>query len=157
MNKVIIPVIVGIIAAIIAVSYFVMLSKNSINEGFEEQTGEFANAVSSGPVTILAYEHRLGENVFVHIRGLGFNEKGNFRFFTPQGVLFKTVAYDGSISSDFNQYFKPTPSEILDICTPEELIGEWTVTFDNNVYPPLKFKVTDEYLRGAEEQIYPVC
>ena len=156
MNKGIVPiVIVVVIAAIGASAYFVMLSEDP-NAG-ENQSSEFQNAISSGPVTILQYEHKLSENVFLHIRGIDPNEKGNIRFFTPEGVLYKTIAYDGSIKQDFNQYFKPETSIIKKICTPEELVGEWTVAFDNNVYPALKFKVLDEYLRGGEEDINTVC
>jgi len=156
MNKGIISIIIVIvIAAIVGSAYLVTFSEKT--NGGENQNTDIANSVSSGPITILQYEHKLAENVFMHIRGLGPNEKGNIRFFTPEGVLYQTIAYDGSIKQDFNQYFKPETSRILKICTPEEIIGEWTVSFDNNVYPPLKFKVLEEPLRGGEEDIGTVC
>jgi len=156
MNKGIVPIIIVVVIAAIGVSaYFAMLSEGTILDN--NQSEGFENAVSSGPVTILKYEHRLAENVFVHIRGIELNEKGNIRFFTPEGVLYHTVAYDGSLKQDFNQYFKPSTSRVLLICTPEEIIGEWEVTFDNNVYPPLKFKILDEYLRGGEKDVPIAC
>ena len=150
-------IIIAVVAAIGGSVYFVMNSVGLTLPG-PNDSENFVDAVSSGPVTILQYEHKLGENVFVHIRGVGLEEKGNIRFFTPEGVLYKTVNYDGTIKQDFNQYFKPETSRILEICTPEELIGEWTVTFDNNVYPPLKFKVLDELLSaGVEQELGVVC
>ena len=63
--------------------------------------------VWSGPLGVTQYEHRLGDNVFVVMRGLQPNERGTVGIFTPQGVMFKSFEYDGSLKPNFNYYFYP--------------------------------------------------
>lgn len=114
-------------------------------------------AISSGPLTILNSKHRLGENVFMHIEGLKPNEKGFIHFFTPKGKLHHSIPFDGSIKSDFNQYFKPDTNKVRGICGPEDLVGTWKVVFEGVSYQPLQFDILNEFIRGAEADIIKVC
>ncbi|HXV66600.1 MAG TPA: hypothetical protein VD731_05210 [Nitrosopumilaceae archaeon] len=115
------------------------------------------DAITSGPLTITKYQHKLGENIFIIVNGLGPDEKGNIRIFMPDGRLYSTIQYDGSVKSDFNSYFKPDTSQIRKICEQEELVGRWPVVFDNNVYPPLVFEIINEHLDGPDVRLTKSC
>ena len=115
------------------------------------------DAITSGPLTITKYQHKLGENIFIIVNGLGPNEKGNIRIFMPDGRLYRSIQYDGSVKSDFNSYFKPDTSQIRKICVQEELVGRWPVLFDNNVYPPLVFEIVNEHLNGPDIRLTKSC
>ena len=62
------------------------------------------DALTSGPLTITKYEHKITENIFMIISGLEKNDKGNIRIFMPDGRLYKTIQYDGSKKESYNQY-----------------------------------------------------
>lgn len=114
-------------------------------------------AISSGPLTILNSKFKLGENIFLTVRGLDEKDVGKILFYTPKGKLFHQLLINGSSKSDFNNYFKPDTSKILGICTAEDLVGNWTVVLQGTPYKNLKFEMTSEYLKGAEADITPVC
>ena len=126
------------------------------------QTENFAgfghpDAITSGPLTITQSKFKIYENIFIIVSGLKENEKGNIRIFMPDGRLYKTLEYDGSVKSDFNSYFKPDTSATRKICEQEELVGNWTVAFDNNVYPRLNFEIINEHLNGPEFRLTKSC
>ncbi len=115
------------------------------------------DSLTSGPLTITQYEHKITENIFFIISGLQINEKGNIRIFMPDGRLWKTIEYDGSQKESFNQYFKPDTSAVRKICEQEELVGRWAVVFENNAYPPLVFEIINEHLSGPGNRLPKSC
>ena len=168
MIKMAILIIIGITAVIaISISLAGMIidkpiDKNTSNETTSkvEITPEglgHPDAVSSGPLTITQYQHKLSENVFMFVSGLEPNEKGNIRIFMPDGRLYKTIQYDGSVKNGFNSYFKPDTSKARGICEQEEIVGIWKVLFDNNVYSPLSFEILNEHLSGPDVRLIKSC
>ena len=167
MKKYSIPIIVGISVAIgISIAYAgLMMEEPIININPNENSGinnqptirEHPESIISGPLTITKYEHKIYENIFMIVDGLEENEKGNIRVFMPDGRLYKTYQYDGSVKSGFNAYFKPDTSMVKKICEQEELVGEWQVLFDNNVYPPLEFEIINEHLEGPDVRLPKSC
>ncbi len=115
------------------------------------------DALTSGPLTITKYEHKITENIFMIVSGLEKNDKGNIRIFMPDGRLYKTIQYDGSQKESFNQYFKPDTSKSRGICEQEELVGRWAVVFDNNAYPTLVFEIINEHLSGPDIRLPKSC
>jgi len=115
------------------------------------------DALTSGPLTITKYEHKITENIFMIVSGLEKNDKGNIRIFMPDGRLYKTIQYDGLKKEGFNQYFKPDTSKSRGICEQEELVGRWAVEFDNNAYPPLAFEIINEHLAGPDIRLPKSC
>lgn len=115
------------------------------------------DALTSGPLTITKYEHKISENIFMIISGLEKNDKGKIRIFMPDGRLYTTIQYDGSKKESFNQYFKPDTSKSRGICEQEELAGRWAVRFDNNAYPPLVFEIINEHLNGPDIRLPKSC
>ena len=168
MIKMAILIIIGITAVIgISISLAGMITDKPIDENtLNETISEFEitpedrahpNAVSSGPLTITQYQHKLSENIFIVVSGLEPNEKGNIRIFMPDGRLYKTIQYDGSVKDSFNVYFKPDTSKFRNICEQEELVGIWKVTFDNDAYQPTSFKIINEHLSGPAVRLVSSC
>jgi hypothetical protein len=167
MIKMAILIIIGITAVIaISISLAGMITDKPIDENTQNETAEFEStpeglghpdAVSSGPLTITQYQHKLSENVFIVVSGLEPNEKGNIRIFMPDGRLYKTIQYDGSVKNGFNVYFKPDTSKTRGICEQEEIVGIWKVLFDNNVYSPLSFEILNEHLEGHDVRLTKAC
>ncbi|MEX2313417.1 MAG: hypothetical protein WD650_05440 [Nitrosopumilaceae archaeon] len=168
MIKMAILIIIGI-TAVIAISISLAgiipdkpIDKNTLNETTPEIkiTPEglgHPDAITSGPLAITKYEHKIGENIFIIVSELGPNEKGNIRIFMPDGRLYRTLEYDGSVKNGFNSYFKPDTSALRKICEQEELVGIWTVLFDNDVYPPLEFEIINEHLDGPDVRLPKSC
>lgn len=167
MRKISIPIIIGITAVIaVSIIYVGMFSTEPIFQNnppekisqIENTTGfGHPDAISSGPLTITKYQHKIYENIFIIVSGLKHDEKGNIRIFMPDGRLYRTLEYDGSVNPNFNSYFKPDTSEVRKICEQEELVGKWTVLFDNNVYPPLHFEIINEHLNGPDVRLPKSC
>ena len=153
------PIMIGTII-VIAIGIVSAYSINLVNEDIlndDNTENKQHDYVWSGPLGVTQYEHRLGDDIFMVMRGLQPNEKGAVEIFTPRGVLFNSFEYDGSQKSNFNLFFYPDTSKFIKICTPEELVGIWKAVFANDAYPTLEFKMTDEYLQGAEASITTVC
>ena len=167
MKKVTVPIIIGITATIaLGIIYVSMFYTEPIFQNkppekiseIENTTGfGYPDAITSGPLTITKYQHKVYENIFIIVSGLNYDEKGNIRIFMPDGRLYKTLEYDGSVKSSFNSYFKPDTSELRKICEQEELVGIWTVLFDNDAYPPLHFEIINEHLSGPDVRLVKSC
>lgn len=167
MKKITIPIIIGITAVIaLSIIYVGMFSTKPIFQNtLPDKSSPIENitdsshpdAIISGPLTITKYEHKIGENIFLIVSGLNYNEKGNIRIFMPDGRLYRTLEYDGSFKNSFNSYFKPDTSALRKICEQEELVGVWTVLFDNDVYPQLHFEIINEHLEGPDVRLAKSC
>lgn len=167
MKKITIPIIIGITAVLaLSIIYVGIVTTEPIIQNtppdrispIENTTSTgHPEAISSGPLTITKYEHKIGENIFIIVSGLNYNEKGNIRIFMPDGRLYRTLEYDGSVKAGFNSYFKPDTSATRKICEQEELVGVWKVLFDNDVYPPLHFEIINEHLEGSDVRLPKSC
>ena len=110
---------------------------------------------TSGPFQIDREQYVLGELVLIRINELDSNEKGQIVFLQPSNgthqTVYITIPFDGSEKITFNQYFKPALSRARGICTIDDLLGNWTVVFQNTTYNQLKFEIIDRYLPGDEQ------
>jgi len=172
----------GVIAAIIIVVLVIQFS--SINEdgsiqdndlpeivdvdddGVPDEEDPFISAPrvwqTSGPFQIDREQYVLGELVLMRIGNLETNEKGQIAFLRPLNEthydVYITIPFDGSQKITFNQYFKPSLSRGLEICTKDDLLGNWTVVFQGTDYNNLKFEIVDRYIPGEEKNYEdPVC
>ena len=112
MKKIIIPIIIGITLVIaLSIIYVSMFTAEPIFQDIppekvsqiENTTGfGYPDAITSGPLTITKYQHKISENIFIIVSGLNHDEKGNIRIFMPDGRLYKTLEYDGSLKNGFN-------------------------------------------------------
>jgi len=172
----------GVIAAIIIVVLVIQFS--SINEdgsiqdndlpeivdvdddGVPDEEDPFISAPrvwqTSGPFQIDREQYVLGELVLMRIGNLETNEKGQIAFLRPLNEthydVYITIPFDGSQKITFNQYFKPSLSRGLEICTKDDLLGNWTVVFQGTDYNNLKFEIVDRYIPGEEKNYEePAC
>ena len=136
------------------------------NDGIPDDVDPFVAAPrvwqTSGPFEIDREQYVLGELVLMRIGDLQPNEKGQIVFLQPSNgthqTVYITIPFDGSQKITFNQYFKPSLSRGLGICTKADLLGNWTVVFQGTDYNNLKFEIVDRYIPGEEENYEePVC
>jgi len=129
------------------------------NDGVPDDVDPFISAPrvwqTSGPFQIDREQYVLGELVLMRIGNLETNEKGQIAFLRPLNEthydVYITIPFDGSQKITFNQYFKPSLSRVLGICTKADLLGNWTVVFQGTDYDNLKFEIVDRYIPGEEK------
>ena len=134
---------------VIGYSYFQEITNNEDNP--------YKEWISSGPFHIREAEHKLGENIFISVGELAPHESGNLLIIRPNGDIYKSFSFDGSVKSGFNHYFTPDLSRQLKICVVEELIGTWKLVFEGTEYKEITFEVTEEYQLGEKEDYEPIC
>ncbi len=145
-------VVIGVIISVIVV--FTVFNEQDENV---IQPGPFEGWIGSGPFKINKQQYKLGEQVFLSVDGLKPQESGNIIFMTPNLVQYQTIPFDSGKKADFNQYFKPTTSRALKICSVDDLVGEWTIIFQGVAYKQLKFEIIDEFIPGDEVHYEKVC
>ena len=117
---------------------------------------------TSGPFQIDRSEYLIGEKVFLRIGGLDQNEKGQIGFLKQTNAthytVFQTIPFDGSSKNEFNYYTDIKLSKQLDLCSIDDILGEWTVVFRGTEHPNLKFEVINQTLPGEEDNFKdPIC
>ncbi|MFQ5782735.1 MAG: hypothetical protein ACE5GR_06745 [Nitrosopumilus sp.] len=117
--------------------------------------------ITSGPFQIDRSEYILGEKIFLRIGGLDYEEKGQVAFLRPLNsthyTVYLTIPFDGANKPAFNYYLEPGLSKTREICTVDDLIGDWRVVFRGTDYPNLEFKITKDILPGSENNFQSVC
>ena len=154
MKKIIIislSVIIAIIGGLIAINPF----EQSVEEKWLEQQ------ITSGPFTIDNSEYFLGEKIFITVEGLEQNEKGQMIFFRPLNgtswTNYTTMSFDGSAKEQFNLYFQPQLSEMKNICSVNDLVGDWKVKFIGTEFPDMNFKIINQTASYDNRTFEPVC
>jgi len=167
-------IVVGVVAVIL-LGYYALQSDQTetiteeeiteIEKQIDETTGSFSPTVrdwpTSGPFQIDKSQYLLGENIFVRIINLAPNEKGQIAFLRPMNEthysVYNIIPFDGEVISSFNNYFTPALSRALNICTTDDLIGNWRVVFQGADYENLSFEIINEILSGSEKYYEPFC
>jgi hypothetical protein len=151
--KVIIPIIIIIIiaGALIMFTQNEEISENKIKTEW----------VKSGPFSIDKTEYNLGEKIFIVVNGLNQEDKGKVIFFRPLNNTawsnYITMDFDGTNKTQFNLYFEPRLNELKDICSTNELAGEWVVKFIGTEYPDINFKIMNQTSSWDTRTFDPVC
>ena len=105
-----------------------------------------------GPLQINKDKYLLGENVFVVLKDIRPQDKGTIEFYTPGGVLYNTMGFNGQEKEFYKKYFKPQLLKAKNLCQKELLIGEWTVVFKGFENAKLNFEMISDILPGQEHQ-----
>ena len=117
--------------------------------------------VKSGPFSIDKTEYNLGEKIFIVVNGLNQEDKGKVIFFRPLNNTawsnYITIDFDGTNKTQFNLYFEPRLNELKDICSTNELAGEWVVKFIGTEYPDINFKIMNQTSSWDTRTFDPVC
>jgi hypothetical protein len=109
--------------------------------------------VTSGPFTIDKEKYRLGDYVFIVVTGLQPNDAGNMTVYDPKGGTFTQIPFNGTMKSDWNYMLKPNTESIEKLCTPQDLVGNWTIVFRGTSYKPITFQVINEWVQGSQSEI----
>lgn len=146
--------VIGITSTIVLViGVFVIFETDWVDHGDPTQY----TPVTSGPFTLKDDKIRINENVFLIVDGLTGDDKGEMIFVTPEQKVYFSMQIDGSVKNSFNKHFIPDLSVSSNICTVDELIGEWTIVFYEMSYEPIKFEIIHEYIENTEEYYEPIC
>ena len=117
--------------------------------------------ITSGPFQIDRTEYVLGEKIFLRIGGLSEDEIGQVVFLMPSNgthyTVYISIPFNGADKTAFNYYVEPDLSKNREICSVDDLVGEWKVLFRGTDYPDLEFNITGQILPGDEEDYEPVC
>jgi len=105
-----------------------------------------------GPLQINKDKYLLGENVYVVIKDLRPQDKGNVDFFTPEGKLYETIGFNGETKDFHKKYFKPQLLKSKNLCEKEQLVGEWTVMFRGYDMAVINFEILPDVLPNHEYQ-----
>jgi len=112
--------------------------------------------VTSGPFTIDKEKYRLGDYIFMVVTGLKPNDAGKVVVYDPKGGVFTQVPFNGTMKSDWNYMLKPNTVRIEKLCTPQDLVGNWTMVFQGTSYKSIPFQVINEWVEGSQAEIKPV-
>ena len=124
--------------------------KKSIGTGSVAHVVYPDNPQILGPLQINKDKYLLGENVYVILRDLRPQDRGVVEFFTPGGILFDEMGFNGSNKEFQKKYFKPQLLKSKNLCEKEQIIGTWTVMFRDYDMAKLYFEVLPDILPNQE-------
>jgi hypothetical protein len=153
--KKIIIISIGVIIAIIGG----LLAINPVEKSMEEKWLE--QKITSGPFTLDKNEYFVGEKIFITVRDLKQNDKGEMIFFRPLNgtswTNYTTMSFDGSAKDKVNLYFEPQLSEMKKICSVNDLAGNWKVKLIGTEYPEMNFKIINQTAEWDNRTFEPIC
>ena len=163
---------IGVIIGVIGFQiYDSSYQKSTVEEYYDDQTKADDKTVKhvvypENPQTLYGLtinkdKYLLGENVFIKINGIPPGLQDSVKFFTPGGISYLDLKFDGDEKSSVKHYFRPALAKSFDrsgggLCDKEQLIGEWTVMFASMPEDRIYFQVMDEVLPHSE-QYYLDC
>jgi len=165
-SKIAIPIIIGIIIVIAGI--IAITNQETTEEQVEVQWRH------SGPFAIEKYEYYLGEKIFLTVQNIPKDVSGEAVFFRPviipnvlgsdgisrdmnAGKKYIEIEFDGAKKQDFNRYFEPRLSEFKEICSRDDLVGEWKAVFEGTQYADIDFKIINQTASWDERTFNPVC
>ena len=149
---------------IVSVAILIIIATGVILLNSNEQTVEekwLEEQVRSGPFSIDKTEYNVGEKIFIVVNGLKEEDKGKVIFFRPLNSTawsnYITMDFDGTNKTQFNLYFEPKLSKLKNICSTDDLAGEWVVKFIGTEYLDINFKVMNQTSSWDKRTFDPVC
>ena len=126
--------------------------KKSIGTGSVAHVVYPDNPQFLGPLQINKDKYLLGENIYVILKDVGPRDRGAVEFYTPGGVLYDTMGFNGMEKDYFKKYFKPQLLKAKNLCEKEDLVGEWTVMFRGYDMAKIHFEMLENVLPNQEHQ-----
>jgi hypothetical protein len=149
---------ISILAAVAAATAVAIFVVGPIDVTAPQKKDPYEKWNQSGPFHINKFEYRIGDTIFISVDGLQTSDVGTMSFTMPDGTTtYIGIPFDGNVKTAFNQYFKPGISKSRGVCSVNDLIGEWTVTFEGTNNKPLKFKILNETIPGEGSYFERVC
>jgi hypothetical protein len=112
----------------------------------------------SGPFAINKYQYKLGENIFMVVSNLQYNDAGKIIIVDSKGDTYDSIPFNGTLKTSFHYFFKPNTQNIggLKLCNPTDLVGNWTLIFQGVPYKPIKFQVINDWIEGSQAEVKPI-
>jgi len=174
-SKIAIPIVIVIIIVIIIVIVGIIgITNQEITENDIQKPW-----ITSGPFSIEKQEYYLGEKIFINARNIPIDVKAEMIFFRPTQILdefdtsdkfkgiskdliskkikYLTIKFDGKYKQNFNKYFEPKLSNLKNICSTNDLVGEWVIVFYGTQYTEIYFKILNQTLSWDERTFESVC
>ena len=102
--------------------------------------------VTSGPFAINKNQYKLGENIFMVVSGLKTTDVGEIVIVDSKGGIYSTIPFNGTMKTDFKQFFKPTTERRLALCNATDLVGHWNIIFKGVSYKPIPFEIVNDWI-----------
>ena len=112
--------------------------------------------VTSGPFSINKNQYKLGENIFMVVSGLKPTDVGVIDVVDPKGDSFTKIPFNGTMKSDFKQFFKPDTERKLALCNATDLVGQWNIIFRGVPYKSIPFEIVNDWIPGSQAELTPV-
>ncbi len=115
--------------------------------------------ITSGPFQIDRSEYAIGESIFIRMGGIEVDEKGEIAIYRQLNAthhkIYLTIPFDGTDTSASNTYFTPQINSKREICSMDDLAGEWLMIFRGTDYLNIEFEITKIVLPGTD--VTSVC
>ena len=151
-NKIAISIAIAIIIVIIGV---IGITNQEITGNINE--GKW---VKSGPFEIDKAQYNVGEKIFLNARDLTSEDKGIVKFWRPLNNTHWTthveIQFNGIDKQQFNYYFEPRLNEWREICSMNDLAGDWLVEFSGTQYEDINFKILNQVSSWDERTFEPL-
>jgi hypothetical protein len=169
--KSIVGIIVGIAIVGILIGGAIEFNAEKEREGVPWREG-------SGPFQIEKYEYYLGEKIFINAVDIPADASGEIILFRPASdgvnkvpkeyegitgelisakVKYMAIQFDGKEKQNFNKYFEPKFNEWKGICSTDDLVGEWVMTFYGTQYEPIHFTILNQTSSWDDRTYEPIC
>ena len=124
---------------------------------------------ASGPFQIEKDQYYLGEKIFFNAVNIQEDESGEIIFFRPapdginknpkefegipkelisKKIKYLAIEFNGENKQNFNRYFEPGLNQWKGVCSTNDLVGEWIMTFFGTQYEPIHFTIIDQKMPG---------
>jgi len=160
-SKITIPIVIGVIIVIIIVIVGVIgitnqeITENKIENKIENKW------LKSGPFELDRAQYNVGEKIFLSVKNIPPNDKGTVEFLRPINDTHHTIhikiPFDGMSKSNFNNYFEPRLFMYRNICTMDDLAGNWIVKFTGTQYEDINFEILNQSSSWDKRTFEPVC
>ena len=168
MNKLVIVAIISIIIISSGIVIFNLYLEDTKLERVSQQDSETnhielinAGWSNSGPFYVDMQEYLIGDKIFINTRDLPVEDKGEILIYRPynntNSKLYLEIPFDGNSKQVWNYYFTPEQKSYKEICSVNDLLGEWTVVFSGTDYPNLYFEIINQTNAWDKRDYSPVC
>ena len=151
--KLIVPIIIIIIIAGAAITFS---SSEEITEEITEEAW-----IRSGSFEMDKSEYNIGEKVFLSTSNLLPEDKGMVQFLRPlndtHNESYIRIPFDGKEKTQFNYYFEPRFNQYKEICSIDDIAGDWIVKFLGTQYEDINFKIINQTNSWDDRLFEPIC
>ena len=154
-----IKVIIPVITIIIIIIAGILITFNPNEELPENEIQE--EWIRSGSFEIDKSEYKMGDKIFLSTTNLLPEDKGIVQFLRPlndtHNESYIRIPFDGKEKTQFNYYFEPRFNQYKEICSIDDIAGDWIVKFLGTQYEDINFKIINQTNSWDDRLFEPIC